>query len=63
VKPWTNPQTVAVLWLLVGVLLVGWLAGLVSEHETRLQWSHVEPVPKPRPHRHCFGRAAGAWCQ
>lgn len=57
VKPWTNPQTVAVLWLIAGCIALGWIAGLVAEYQERLQWSYVrDPVTR----RDCpmFARAA-----
>lgn len=60
-KPWSNPHTVAVLWLLAGVLLIGWLSGLVSLRTERLQWSHMEQTRTH--HEKCPAVNRGAWCQ
>lgn len=61
-KPWRNQHTVAVLWMLVGVLLVAIVGGKVSEYEARLDWSYVQTPPKPVPASACFTATHGAWC-
>jgi len=61
-KPWENTHTIAVLWMLVGVLLVAIVAGKVSEHQADLQ-SYSGPVPVKHPVRKtCAGPTRGAWC-
>lgn len=61
-RRWRAAHTVAVLWMLVGVLLVAIVAGLVAEYQARLDWSYVTPAPRPVPASACFTRTKGAFC-
>lgn len=61
VRPWSNPQTVAVLWLIAAVLVVAWVGGLVSEYRERQQWSQIRK--QPAVHEKCPAFERGAYCQ